>query len=500
MFAQAPACAKLLRVQKPFWGKLMKSFKNAAATTALLAVLTPLAAQSDVVISNDPTQNMSCNINACAPTQTDAVLNVTDLNNMLATGDVTIFTAFSIKKHRRDAYNIDLDSPLSLSSTSNLTLHPYYAVNVNAPVTIVTTGTLTLNGYIGLANINASIEIQSAGTLDLGEIPTLAPNASVTFDDLNGHLTIGLPYTLVADVPALVADIAAGQGKGNFALIHNYDAANDTFQKAPIPDFKGIFTGLGHTIANLKIKKGFASCEGFVSKNEGTLRDISLQGVNVTSTTQKNIGALVGCNYGNISNASVDGTISGNNSANVGGIVGSNTPSGGISIARAAVIVSGGQAGGVVGENDNSVYEAYATGSVTGNSNSGGLVGANKLYVQESYATSSVNGNSGAAGGLAGFNSAKIVDCYSTGTVNGTGYVGGFVGYDPNESISNGYWDLDTSGVEQGVGFPVNDPSAIGLTTAQLQSRLPSGFDKRYWALDSNINNGFPYLRYLPPQ
>jgi hypothetical protein len=87
--------------------------------------------------------------------------------------------------------------------------------------------------------------------------------------------------------------------------------------------------------------------------------------------------------------------------------------------------------------------------------------------------------------------------------VTGTGYVGGFVGYDPNESVSNGYWDLDTSGVsdpDQGAGFPKGDPSPVGLTTSQLQSRLPFGFSKTTWGLDTNINNGFPYLRALPPQ
>jgi hypothetical protein len=41
-------------------------------------------ARADVVISNDPTQNMTCSGGVCSPTAASAVLSVTDLANMLA--------------------------------------------------------------------------------------------------------------------------------------------------------------------------------------------------------------------------------------------------------------------------------------------------------------------------------------------------------------------------------------------------------------------------------
>jgi hypothetical protein len=83
--------------------------------------------------------------------------------------------------------------------------------------------------------------------------------------------------------------------------------------------------------------------------------------------------------------------------------------------------------------------------------------------------------------------------------VTGTSDVGGFAGiiYDTN-STSNGYWDVTTSGTNNGTGNG-NVPNVTGLTTSQLKSGLPSGFDPATWAEKKNINNGFPYLIANPP-
>jgi hypothetical protein len=46
------------------------------------------AAWADVTISSDATQNMSCSGGVCQPTASDAVLNVGDLETLLAAGNV----------------------------------------------------------------------------------------------------------------------------------------------------------------------------------------------------------------------------------------------------------------------------------------------------------------------------------------------------------------------------------------------------------------------------
>jgi hypothetical protein len=83
-------------------------------------------------------------------------------------------------------------------------------------------------------------------------------------------------------------------------------------------------------------------------------------------------------------------------------------------------------------------------------------------------------------------------------------YAGGFVGYDNGSSgdLSSDYWDTTTTGItssSQGAGNIANDPGITGLTTQQLQSGLPAGFDPKIWAEKANINDGLPYIIANPP-
>ncbi|HEX3666642.1 MAG TPA: hypothetical protein VHU23_15560 [Rhizomicrobium sp.] len=113
-----------------------------------------------------------------------------------------------------------------------------------------------------------------------------------------------------------------------------------------------------------------------------------------------------------------------------------------------------------------------------------------------SYAIGSVSGgNESSVGGLVGETMGQIYTSYSTGAVSGgtSSLVGGFAGNDDDAIIQNSYWDTTTSGTEDGTGAG-NVSGLTGLTSQQLQSGLPDGFDPAIWAQDANINNGFPYL------
>jgi len=80
--------------------------------------------------------------------------------------------------------------------------------------------------------------------------------------------------------------------------------------------------------------------------------------------------------------------------------------------------------------------------------------------------------------------------------------VGGLIGDDEPDDLTNDYWDLETSGItdpSQGAGNVSNDPGITGLTDAQLKSGLPAGFDLTIWAQSPDINNGYPYLLANPP-
>src|SRR5947199_7833487 len=64
------------------------------------------AAQASVEITAGATKNMSCSAGVCSPTAKKAVLNVNDLTNMLAAGDVKITTGAG-------AVTITVESPFS---------------------------------------------------------------------------------------------------------------------------------------------------------------------------------------------------------------------------------------------------------------------------------------------------------------------------------------------------------------------------------------------------
>ncbi len=108
--------------------------------------------------------------------------------------------------------------------------------------------------------------------------------------------------------------------------------------------------------------------------------------------------------------------------------------------------------------------------------------------------------NSGSTAGLGGFVSFNdgglIVDSYATGYVQGggSGFVanngGGtnFFGPIPTGTVTDSFWDEQTSGTGSGYG--------TGETTAQLQSALPGTFSS---SLLGGGNSAYPYLKSFYP-
>jgi hypothetical protein len=107
----------------------------AASIAALL--MSACATQASVEITTGAPKHMSCSAGVCSPTAKKAVLNVSDLTNMLAAGDVKVTTGAG-------AVTITVMSPFSWTSTSRLTLDAYYNVSFRAPVTVAGTGAVTI--------------------------------------------------------------------------------------------------------------------------------------------------------------------------------------------------------------------------------------------------------------------------------------------------------------------------------------------------------------------
>lgn len=117
------------------------------------------------------------------------------------------------------------------------------------------------------------------------------------------------------------------------------------------------------------------------------------------------------------------------------------------------------EVGGLAGmwRADGAITECYSAAAVQGGGATGGLVGTN-IYsmIANCYSVAPVSGVS-QVGGLVGVNEGTVSTCYAAGRVKGQSQVGGLIGsldadpypfypdY-PEGSVSDSYWDTDTSG------------------------------------------------------
>ena len=227
---------------------------------------------------------------------------------------------------------------------------------------------------------------------------------------------------------------------------------------------------------------------GLVGENyyDGSIIDAYATGTVTATGTGNDIGGLVGKNDQSIASAYATGAVSG--SGFIGGLVGENYYDGSIIDAYATGAVTatgtGNDIGGLVGENDQSISDASATGAVSGSGLIGGLVGQNDYdgSIIDAYATGAVTGTGTGndIGGLVGENDQSISDAYATGAVSGGTDTGGLVGDNDGGTYTDDYFDTTTSGTTTGVGSE-SVSGVTGLTTAQLEAALPTGFDGGVW-------------------
>jgi len=230
---------------------------------------------------------------------------------------------------------------------------------------------------------------------------------------------------------------------------------------------------------------------GLVGGNGGTVSNSYSIG-NVTG--YQYVGGLVGRNGGSVSDChSTDSVISGE--GHVGGLVGRNGGSVSDCHSTDSVISGEGRVGGLVGENriDSVVSNSYSTGSVSGYGAVGGLVGRNYGVVNDSYCSADVAGNI-TVGGLVGVNaclgdgSGTVNDCYSTANVNGENDVGGLVGHNHEGTVSNSFWDVETSGQSISAG-------GIGKITEEMKNIAT--FLDAGWGISTVADHGTRNTAYI---
>ncbi|HEX4862040.1 MAG TPA: hypothetical protein VFV07_12445, partial [Rhizomicrobium sp.] len=469
-----------------------------------------------VNISSAPTKNMSCSAGVCSPTAKSSVLNAVDLENMLASSDVTVNTGSG-------AVTIEVTAPVAWASSQRLTLNA--ALNVSIKAVVAFEG--TAGGVI----------ISTGGGGDL----LFFPGGKIDLWDTTDSLVVnGSSYVLVNDVATLASDVASNPS-GFYALAKDYDAGPDGAYQNGIPGFGGLLEGLGHAVSNLAINGSSGNAVGlFQQTNSGVvIRDLSLANVNIQAQpTNTGVGAFVGQGGTNFVNVSSSGTINGG--TDTGGLIGHLLTGGNVTGSHSSATVgnkSDFTVGGLVGYAEGNIFTSYDIGRISGgpkaalgglagslhgqivqsfsNANltshgsvtTGGLVGgmSNEASVSDSYAMGQVTaGHFSTMGGLIGFDSGSISRSYSTTAVVYRSRapqkvrVGGFAGKYSGGTLDSDYWDIDTSGQSQPCANPCH--AVTGLSDTALKAGLPSGFDPAIWAQSPSINNGYPYLIANPPQ
>ena len=262
-----------------------------------------------------------------------------------------------------------------------------------------------------------------------------------------------------------------------FVLVNNIDLGAYTFENPVIgygSSFSGSFNGDGHVISNLLIEAQDQDNVGFISRANGSTEIKNLGLENVAISGYYRVGSICGYNNGTIQECYSKGTVTGSDNT-----------------------------GGLCGESNGTIQECYSMGTVTGSDRIGGLCGYSVWYnIESSYSTANVSGQ-GSVGGLCGnvwyssLNSCYaagtvsgeysvgglcgyyysnnddyyVNQCYAVGEVTGNTETGGFLGYYDCGYIYNSFWDIETSGMSDGIGYSNSSNADItGLTTAQMQS------------------------------
>jgi parallel beta-helix repeat protein len=293
--------------------------------------------------------------------------------------------------------------------------------------------------------------------LSLGHVTNSSSSGSVAGSDYIGGL-IGQNQGVASD-SCFTGSVTGAWGVGGLVGT-NYDA----YCTSAI----GIIIRC-HASGNAKGGQGVG---GLVGDNQGFVADSYVMG-NTGSWTTWLVGGLVGFNQGEVRDSYVIGDVIGG--MDTGGLVGLND---GVVIDSRATgnVIGSDRVGGLVGTNYGyhssmgNVISSYSAGRVTGDQCVGGLIGHHfgTVTISNSYSLATVEGES-RVGGLVGHMEVYGTDypeahnSYSVGEVSGIENVGGLVGENDQGTVTNSFWDIDTSGQSTSDG-------GTGKTTMEMMN------------------------------
>jgi hypothetical protein len=245
---------------------------------------------------------------------------------------------------------------------------------------------------------------------------------------------------------------------------------------------------------------------GLTGLNYGTIINSYSQGA---ITGHSGVGGLAGYSTGNIMDSSFIGVITGiyqsypytGSSRDLGGLIGFNY--GNVSRCFSMGSASGGtDIGGLIGESDyNNITDCYSTCILSGEGYLGGQIGF-MFYgtISNCYATGAVTGTYGVGGLVGGTNYSTLTKCYSAGHVSGSYDNGGLLGYNVSGTVNGCYYPAG-SGPDNGYGTPLLD-SQMKLQTSfagwDFVGETANGTSDVWWLCNEGSEYPKLWFQYLP--
>ncbi|MGC1172595.1 GLUG motif-containing protein, partial [Polaromonas sp.] len=295
------------------------------------------------------------------------------------------------------------------SDANNATLH-----NLRASGTLAGPGS-SVGGLVGFmsggtlqdAHAQVAINMTSSGDMVIGGLVGEAINGATLRDvSASGAVNGGNNYDYVG---GLVGRLSGG------ATVQNARASGAVTGRAHVGGLLGANGNADTLTAGTTLTNVSAS---------GTVNGIGRLGGQGVNGAARNVGGLVGWNFGNISQASATGAV----------------------VADGGATTTYTDVGGLVGQNHSGdIANSHATGSVTAQGlvgvtqHVGGLIGRSTGALANVYATGNVSATGDYTGGLVGRNTGAVMDARSDAvTVQGPGnYTGGLIGDHSGGAIQN---------------------------------------------------------------
>lgn len=452
-----------------------------------------LVGENDGTIQNSYS-NITVNGNASAIHYLGGLvgINFGSIDNSYSTGTVNGFTNTVVGG--LVGYNLSsISNSYSTGAVSGAgTVGGLVGLNQSNITNSYSTGNVTGNGQAtgGLVGLNQSIIISSFSSSNVnqtsgywvgglvgsntGAIFSSYSTGSVTGFDTVGGL-VGYNQNGVIDSYSTAA-VNALSGGFNVGGLVGYNAGNIINGQATtsitvlgnstqIGGLAGYNSGAIESSSSAGSVFGNTGVGGLVGSSNGGNITNSYSTANVSAIGWYT-GGLVGWNNSSISDSYATGVVNQLSTGfQTGGLIGYNNDSGTIVNSHSSGDVYGyWNAGGLIGGNAGTITSSFSTGNVYGFNSTGGLVGGgDRGSINNSYSTGNVIGNNNDTGGLVGWNASNISDSHATGNVYGNVTAGGLTGYN-NATITNSYsnGDVSTNGDYAGGLVGYNDGSITG--------------------------------------